>query len=206
MQSAVKANEIIRPHIDFKKLYYSYLVIGFITLFLSWAIPVIIYIIFNVRLLTAVTSSLFIVIPFITILIFTALWIPKFHLSLLYLLTESDIIIERGVWWKHKSIVPYNRVTNIEVLQGPLSRLFGLGKVSIQTAGFSAGGSSGSAKVAEAVIVGIKNFEEIKDFVMAKVKRLQPIAIGAEAEATTSDINLQILDELKRIRKNLNKK
>ena len=206
MQGTVKANEIIKPHIDFKKLYYTYLVIGFIVLFLSWAIPVIIYIIFNVRLLAAVISSLFIVIPFIVILTFTALWIPKFYLSLSYLLTESDIIIERGVWWKHKSIVPYNRVTNIEVLQGPLSRLFGLGKVSIQTAGFSAGGSSGSSKVAEAVILGIKNFEEIKDFVLAKVKRLRPIAVEAEAEATASDVNLQILDELKRIRKILYKK
>ena len=206
MQSTVKVNESITPHIDFKKLYYTYLVIGFIVFFLSWAIPVIIYITLNVNLLTAVITSLSIVIPFIAIVTFAAFWIPKFYLSLSYLLTESDIIIERGVWWKHKSIVPYNRVTNIEVLQGPLSRLYGLGKVSIQTAGFSAGGSSGSAKVAEAVILGVKNFEEIKDLVMAKVKRLRPIALEAEAEFTAHEVNIQILDELKRIRKSLNKK
>ena len=54
--------------------------------------------------------------------------------------------------------MPYNRVANIDVVQGPLSRRFALGKISIQTAGFSGGGSGGNAKEAEAIIVGIKNY------------------------------------------------
>lgn len=156
--------------------------------------------------MTAFVVSLFLFSPIIVIVIFTAFWIPKFHSSLSYLLTESDIIVEKGVWWKRKSIVPYNRVTNVEVIQGPLSRRLELGKVSIQTAGFSAGGSSGSAKVAEAVILGTKNFEEVKDFVMARVKRFRPMAIEAEAEvAAMGDVNVKILDELKKIRKSLEK-
>jgi len=102
--------------------------------------------------------------------------------------------------------VPYNRVTNIDVLQGPLSRKFGLGKISIQTAGFSAGSSGGSAKVAEAVILGIKNFEEVKDFVMTKVKRYRPMAIESEPEILAVEgLNIKILGELKKIRKLLEK-
>ena len=42
-------------------------------------------------------------------------------------------------------------------------------KLSIQTARFS-GTSSSGVKVAEAVVFGIKNFEEIKDIVMKLVK------------------------------------
>lgn len=206
MKSKVKVDEVFKPHPDLKKLYYSYLAIGSIVFYLSWAIPVTIYINLNSRLTTAIAATIFIFFPFIFLNAFTAFWIPKFYSSLEYLLTENDIIIEKGVWWKHKGIVPYNRVTNIDVVQGPLSRRLELGKISIQTAGFSAGGSSGSAKVAEAVILGTKNFEEVKDVVLAKVKRLRPIAVEAEAEVTGRDINLEILEELKRIRKSLEKK
>lgn len=97
-------------------------------------------------------------ITFILIVLYTAFWIPKFYSSKSYSLSENDIVIEKGVWWKRKSIVPYNRVANIDVVQGPLSRRFALGIISIQTAGFSGGGSGGNAKEAEAIIVGIKNY------------------------------------------------
>ncbi|KON28243.1 hypothetical protein AC481_02510 [miscellaneous Crenarchaeota group archaeon SMTZ-80] len=202
MENPIRINKVFRPHSNFKKLYYTYLVIGSIVFYLSWAIPVNLLIYLDSGPMTAFAASLFLFSPVIVIVIFTAFWIPKFHSSLSYLLTESDIIVEKGIWWKRKSIVPYNRVTNVEVIQGPLSRRFELGKVSIQTAGFSAGGSSGSAKVAEAVILGTKNFEEVKDFVMTSVKRFRPMAVEAEAEVTAmGDVNVKILDELKKIRK-----
>jgi len=202
LENPIRINKVFRPHSNFKKLYYTYLVIGSIVFYLSWAIPVNLLIYLDSGPMTAFAASLFLFSPVIVIVIFTAFWIPKFHSSLSYLLTESDIIVEKGIWWKRKSIVPYNRVTNVEVIQGPLSRRFELGKVSIQTAGFSAGGSSGSAKVAEAVILGTKNFEEVKDFVMTSVKRFRPMAVEAEAEVTAmGDVNVKILDELKKIRK-----
>jgi len=148
LKSKVKVDEFFTPHPDLKKLYYSYLLIGSIIFYLSWAFPVSVYVILNSRLMTAIAATILIFLPFIFLNAFTAFWIPKFYSSLEYLLTENDIIIERGVWWKHKGIVPYNRVTNIDVVQGPLSRRLGLGKISIQTAGFSAGGSSGRGTVA----------------------------------------------------------
>jgi membrane protein YdbS with pleckstrin-like domain len=204
LKNLVRVNEIFKPHSNFKKLYYTYLSIGSIAFYLSWAIPTSILIYLNLRPSTAFFASFFLFSPIIVIIVFTIFWIPKFHSSLSYLLTESDIITKKGVWWKRKSIVPYNRITNVEVIQGPLSRRLGLGKVSIQTAGFSSGGSSGSAKVAEAVILGIKNFEEVKDFVMANVKRFRPMAVEAEYEVTTmGDIHFKILEELKKIRKSL---
>jgi uncharacterized membrane protein YdbT with pleckstrin-like domain len=123
---------------------------------------------------------------------------------LLYILGDSEIVVERGVRWKRKSIVPYNRVTNIDVIQGPLSKYFALGKLSIQTAGLSSSGSGGSAEVAKAAILGIKNFEEIKETVLAKIKWVRPVAVEAEAEsAPIADADVKILEELKRIREAL---
>jgi len=78
-----------------------------------------------------------------------------------------------------------------------------LGKLSIQTAGFS-GTSSSGAKVAEAVIFGVKNFEEIKDIIINFVRGMKPEAIEAEVESS-KDLNQQILTELRRIRKVLEK-
>jgi len=101
--------------------------------------------------------------------------------------------------------VPYNRITNISIYQGPISRHYGLGKLSIQTAGFS-GTSSSGAKVAEAVIFGVKNFEEIKDVIINFVRGIRPEAVEAEAELKPSkDMNQQILAELRKIRKTLQK-
>jgi hypothetical protein len=136
---------------------------------------------------------------------FVLYWISKFYSSINYVLEDDKIIITKGVWWKTKSFVPYNRITNVNIYQGPISRHFGLGKLSIQTAGFS-GTSSRGGKVAEAVILGIKNFEEVKDVVMNFVKGMKPEAVEAEAEIKPSkDINQQILTELRKIRKTLEK-
>ncbi len=199
-------NESFKPHDDLKKLYYTYLALACIIFYLSWAIPVgILALSLSPIVTTYVISSLFP--PLVAVVVFVCFWIPKFHASLTYLLTESDIIVEKGVWWKHKSIVPYNRVTNLDVIQGPLSRHFGLGKISIQTAGFSSGGGSGSTKIAEAVILGTKNFEEIKNLVMNRVRHLRPMAVEAGIEASTfENFSLQILEEIKKIRETLQKR
>ncbi len=206
MKGAIRTDDHFEPHPDLKKLYYAYLIIGTILIHLSWSIPASIMIFLNSEPFVFIMAMSLLFIPFIAIIAFILFWIPRFYSSLSYFLNDNDIIIERGVWWRHKSIVPYNRVTNIDVLQGPLSRKFGLGKISIQTAGFSAGSSSGSAKVAEAVILGIKNFEEVKDLVMAKVKRYRPMAIESEPEILAVEgLNIEILGELKKIRKLLEK-
>lgn len=34
-------------------------------------------------------------------------------------------------------IVPYNRITNLDIRQGPVMRILGLSTLSIQTAGYS---------------------------------------------------------------------
>ncbi len=204
MKTSTKVNEYFKPHSDLKKLYYAYLAIGSIVFYISWVIPLSISIFLSSGPIIATVALFFFFLPFMAIITFIAFWIPKFHSSLSYLLSEDEIIIERGVWWKHKSIVPYNRVTNIDLVQGPLSRRFGLGKVSIQTAGFSTGGSGGSAKVAEAVILGIKNFEKVKDIIMMRVKRFRPMAVETETEFSfVGDVSFKILEELKKIRKSL---
>jgi len=190
---------------DFKKLYQVYLGIVLVGGFLWWMIPVTALVMLSFELQIGVVVALASFAPLLIVVGFVLYWIPKFHSSIAYVLEDDKITVTKGVWWKTKSFVSYNRITNINIHQGPISRRLGLGRLSIQTAGFS-GVSSSGGKVAEAVIFGIKNFEEIKDIVIKFVKGIKPEAVEAEAEVEPSkDINQQILAELRKIRKAVEK-
>jgi len=202
----LKVDEGFPPHIDMKKLYYSYLTIGVILLGLSWIIPVVVVALLALPLAQASVITVSLLLPLLVVVCLTAFWIQKYYSSIAYILTDDEIVVERGVWWKRKSFVPYNRITNICIVQGPIARQFGLGTVRIQTAGFSGGGSAGG-RVAEAVILGVKNFEEIRNVIMGFVKRVRPVAVEAEAEAPAPrGVDQQMLSELRRIRKALESK
>jgi len=200
-------NEQFRPHSNLKKLYYTYLAIATVV-FLVWMLPVtaaaFIFLPFNTALIVAAS----LLVPLFLSIVFIWYWIDRYYASISYTLTDNEIVVHKGVWWKKKGYVPYNRITNINIVQGPISRRFQLGTVLIQTAGFSgAAGSAGGFRPAEAVIFGVKNFEEIKDKVMNFVRRIRPVAVEARAEALApQDINRQILAELKKISKALEKK
>lgn len=198
-------NEQIRPHPNLKKLYYAYLAIATI-IFLAWILPVtaaaFIFLPFNSALIVAAS----LLVPLFFSIVFIWYWTDRYYSSISYALTDNEIAVHKGVWWKKKSYVPYNRITNINIIQGPISRRFQLGTVLIQTAGFSGAAGSAGARPAEAVIFGVKNFEEIKDKVMNFVREIRPVAVEARAEALApQDINRQILAELKKISKALEK-
>jgi uncharacterized protein len=52
-----------------------------------------------------------------------------------YCVDERGIEIRHGVFWRSVENVPRSRVQHIDVSQGPLERRFGLGTLSIYTAG-----------------------------------------------------------------------
>jgi membrane protein YdbS with pleckstrin-like domain len=52
-----------------------------------------------------------------------------------YCVDQRGIEIRHGVFWRSVENVPRSRVQHIDVSQGPLERRFGLGKLSIYTAG-----------------------------------------------------------------------
>jgi membrane protein YdbS with pleckstrin-like domain len=191
---------------ELKTLYRTYLALALFGCILSWIIPLLIAlatIITEPMIQTIMILSAFLPLTVTSVCVFY--WISMFCTSIHYVLDEDKITVVRGVWWKTTSYVPYNRITNINIYQGPISRRLGLGKLAIQTAGFSSGGGS-NVKTAEAVIVGIKNFEETKNLIMEFVRGRKPEATETEVEASRPDeVNRQILQELQKIRKSLEK-
>ncbi len=43
--------------------------------------------------------------------------------------------IRRGVWWRHRIVVPRTRIQHSDIEQGPLERYFGLSRLVLHTAG-----------------------------------------------------------------------
>jgi membrane protein YdbS with pleckstrin-like domain len=131
---------------------------------------------------------------------FLTWWIPAFSRSAAYRLGTDEVEYERGVFFQQKTTVPYNRITNVNASQGPLERLVGAGSVGIHTAGF--GGQTG----AELTIGGVADFEDIRDQVLARVRRRPPEATeGDDTTPTSTRPSLdgetpEVLAELRRIR------
>ena len=101
---------------------------------------------------------------------------------------ENELVVEKGVIWRKKNIVPYSKITNVDVSQGPLERALGIASIKIQTAGYS-----GAARP-EASLIGIRNYERLKKTILEKVRK-STTAISQEEEVST-----RILEELKTIR------
>jgi len=77
----------------------------------------------------------------ILIVIFVA-WVRLYYVSMWYELRDDEMSWKRGVWFRRTGIVPYNRITNLDVIQGPVMRRLGISTLSIQTAGYFWAGCS----------------------------------------------------------------
>ncbi len=192
----IKVGEEFRPAQQFKSLYYIYLILGTLFGILPWCIPMA-YFIGQASDNAPFVVTFFFLMPLLSFLIFVAYWIPKYYDTMLYKLTDNEVVWRRGVWFKKTGIVPYNRITNIDIAQGPISRMLGIASLKIQTAGYSAP-SGGKAEIR---IDGMEQFEELRELIMSFVRGKKPVAV----ETYEEDVNSKILDELVKIRKSLEK-
>jgi membrane protein YdbS with pleckstrin-like domain len=191
------------PDASMKTIYLIYLALIVLAGFASWLIPISVYV-FWVEPTYAWIISLPLA-ALVAALLFTVYWIYRFYASITYRLTDREVVVTQGVWFRNKRFVPYNRITNVETTQGPISRRYGVGKVAIQTAGYSRTPSAGG-RAAEAEVEFVKNFEELRDSVISFLGKTHPVAVEAgETPPSEGAVESKILDELKKIRRTLEK-
>ena len=92
-------------------------------------------------------------------------WVPYYVRSLEYRVTGETVEYRGGVFWKRRVTVPFVKITNVDVTQGPVERRFGLGTVHVQTAG--AGGAQGGR--AELRISGIADIDRIRGLILTRI-------------------------------------
>jgi membrane protein YdbS with pleckstrin-like domain len=94
-------------------------------------------------------------------------WIFPYHRSLEYTIGDDSMKSKSGVIWKKQTNVPYGKITNIDITQGPLERKYNLGTIHIQTAG--AGGAQGA--LSELTMRGMKEHEKLRDIILERLSK-----------------------------------
>ena len=141
----------------------------------------------------------------VVIFILFFIWTRWYYDTMFYELHDDELRWRRGVWFRTTGIVPYNRVTNIDIRQGPVMRWLSISTISIQTAGYS-----GQA-VPEIRIEALVHAEELRELLRTAVRSCSAVAgdgtgSGPAIKATpaepvaTTGTGLLMLDELKKIR------
>ena len=134
------------------------------------------------------------------------LWIAAFYRSLEYIVDSDSVKMKKGVFWRKHVIVPYPKITNVDVTQGPVQRMLNIGTIHVQTAG--AGGTQGEQ--AELTLLGVGDLEGLKDTIMERVRRYtisRPEEVKKKiVEKSDSQILRHMLEELTAIREALEKR
>ena len=169
---------------------------------IDWAIP------FVIGLIVWVIMALFVervvfglcLAGWLIVMLLILLWIPAFYKSLEYVINSDSVKATAGVFWRKKVTIPYTKVTNLDITQGPLERMFDIGTIHVQTAG--AGGQEGTK--AELKLVGMRELDGLKDTIMEQIRghtlarddKIKEVVSHEE----DSQIFERILKELKAIR------
>ena len=138
------------------------------------------------------------------------MWIisyPIIHLwtkNLTYIVRDDRITILSGILTKKEQNISYRSITDFVLKRGPFDRYLKIGTIQVQTAG-----QSQTASGYEGCLSGILDYNSVHGDLRDKLKSLHPVS---ESTTTSEPINLsnenvltQILEELKKIRKNTEK-
>jgi membrane protein YdbS with pleckstrin-like domain len=123
-------------------------------------------------------------------------WVRLYYVSMWYEMREDEMSWKRGVWFRRTGIVPYNRITNLDIIQGPVMRTLGISTLSIQTAGYS-----GQA-VPEIRIEGIEHADDLRELIRTLVRQsgVHGDGTGGGAPQITLPTDQKIIEELVKIR------
>ena len=98
--------------------------------------------------------------------------------------TMPEIYSKRGIFTVTRKHVPFRTITNISSKTGPLERLFKIGSVHIETAGYSGANKAGP----EETISGIVFYEEVRDFILKELRKFkEPYVTGTEVVHPTEE-------------------
>ena len=138
------------------------------------------------------------------------MWIVSFPLiylwikNLSYFIHDDRITIQSGIITKKEQNIPYRSITDFVLTRGLFDRLLDIGTIKIQTAG-----QSTSATGYEGNLSGLLDYKPLHADLREKLKSLHPISesITTSESVKQSDdsILVQILGELKEIRRNTEK-
>ncbi|MHA1712697.1 MAG: PH domain-containing protein [Candidatus Ranarchaeia archaeon] len=121
----------------------------------------------NIMNLWITVSTLIWLIP---ALVLTPKYVKSMEYSVISENGESlpEVYVKKGIFKIQRKHVPFRTITNISSYTGPLDRLFGIGNVSIETAGYS-----GAQAGPEQKLEGFSFYEEVKELILTELRKFQ---------------------------------
>lgn len=142
----------------------------------------------------------------VVLLILTPLWwylLDRYYRSLECNLTEKFLKVRVGVIVKREKNIPLEQITDMGIVEGPLMRMVGVKRVTVETAGQSAAG-------ALVRLIGLEDIESFRDAVLKQRDQLRQNSMPTYQNAATDgsdpveqpgDLQPEILATLQRIEK-----
>lgn len=62
-------------------------------------------------------------------------WAPKYWEEYAFEVRDDEVVVSKGVLFTRRTSIPFARIQNINVIQGPIMRRYELQSISIETAG-----------------------------------------------------------------------
>jgi len=88
------------------------------------------------------------------------LWYPRWVEVLRYCLDDTSLRVEQGLLFRSRKTIPLDKITDLELVQGPVLRAFGMWTVKVQTA-------STASQLPEATLYGLVNPEQAREEILA---------------------------------------
>jgi membrane protein YdbS with pleckstrin-like domain len=133
-------------------------------------------------------------IGFVPLAALSLVYTTAFFHTIHYSLDDRHLTISRGLVWKMRRATPLDKITNVDVRQGPLERMHGMGQVWVYTP------STGSL-LPEVLLVGVENPLEMKMMITARADAAKARLAGGGSSA--GDVPEDALALLRQIARSL---
>ncbi len=101
-----------------------------------------------------------------------------------YKITDRSLRIREGIIFVREMTLTFANIQNISISQGPIQRFFGIADLKVETAGGGAvaqpdhNGQSQLFSMHVGIFRGIDNYDEVRDTMLARLKKLRDSGLG----------------------------
>ena len=122
--------------------------------------------------------------------VIASFFVDRYLANMSCTLTERTLDIKKGIWNKTESTIPLEKITDLQMFQGPIMRYFDLHGFKVETAGQSAG--AGGALVN---MIGIVDTVGFRKAVLAQRDRLHDRDTGSAPRPASHDVGVETSSE-----------
>src|SRR5262245_53974535 len=120
-------------------------------------------------------------------LIFSYVYFHFFTIE--YEVNESYVVNSEGLFWRSRRSTPVDKITNVDIRQGPLERFLGISQVWIFT-------PSTGALTPEVRLLGLEDAPALKSLVLAKAEKRKGSISASASEPQLSTPVTSVLEEI----------